>query len=96
MGKNLLNAYENGLLDDMMEEETQTAMAAKRAPKPKAGQKDQKRLRDTYISSNKKGAASRAARMAKYAEQNEKPQGRRERSVMDDLQDDICGRRGRR
>lgn len=94
MSKNLLGAYENGFMDDFLDDQAVSAITSKRnaVAGRTGGQRDQKRLRNTYIGAAKKGAASKIAREMKASKNDEKPTGRREASAVRDLQNEICGK----
>lgn len=92
MSKDLLRAYENGEMDEILDAQAQDAICSKRREK-QAGRQDSKRTKESYISASKKGEASRASKAARKAASNSKPQGKREISDLSELQQELCGGR---
>lgn len=57
MGKNLLNMYEKGLIEDIYDEDVEANMDAINIRRNKiAGRQDSKRNKSSFISQNKKAA----------------------------------------
>lgn len=90
MSKNLLGMYENGMLDEYMDEQASGEISARRASKNvPMGRQDSKRFKESYISASKKGQKSRLQNTAAAAKKNSKLQGRRERDEMSELQREL-------
>jgi len=88
--KDIKGIWENGGMDEFMDQMEEEAVQRRRNPKPRTARIDGKRNKTSYISSNKKGKASQAALAAKWDAEAAKNQGRKDRS-MSDLEREITG-----
>lgn len=93
MSKNYMRDWEN-FEDEMMDEMAINAQRAKIAAKNKQPKvRPHAEKKESYISMNKKGAASAAKRAASAAKRSQAPQGRYEEDSMTELRDELgCGK----